>query len=157
GPDIFLGPEGLGYPPPPILFEKNELGGPELSLRRENELFPKEFPPPPPLLLPPNELFPNPPKFPPLPEFGGPMSSILKLLPPEPGPPPTGPSINSSMYLCCMYVLSFDIALIASSLLPNSTFASPDGRLLLLKRMRISTGSNGSKNCSNIILICFKR
>lgn len=41
---------------------------------------------------------------------------------------------------------TFDIALIASSLLPNSTFASPDGRLLLLKRMRISTGSNGSKN-----------
>lgn len=43
-------------------------------------------------------------------------------------------------------MFTFDIARIASSLLPNSTFASPDGRLLLLKRIRISTGSNGSKN-----------
>lgn len=38
------------------------------------------------------------------------------------------------------------MALIASSLEPNSTLASPDGRLLLLKRIVISTGSNGSKN-----------
>lgn len=41
------------------------------------------------------------------------------------------------------------MARIASSLLANSTLASPDGRLLLLKRMLISTGSNGSKNYYN--------
>lgn len=46
-------------------------------------------------------------------------------------------------------MFTLDIARIASSLLANSTLASPDGRLLLLKRMLISTGSNGSKNYYN--------
>lgn len=46
-------------------------------------------------------------------------------------------------------MFTFDMARIASSLLANSTLASPDGRLLLLKRMLISTGSNGSKNYYN--------
>lgn len=42
---------------------------------------------------------------------------------------------------------TFDIALIASSLVVNSTLASPEGRLLLLKRIVISSGCRGSKNC----------